>query len=644
GFWSPRIERWRATTIGDVFDKFEKYGGFRNFDRVAAGEKGGHRGEPWWDGLIYESIRGASDFLAAHPDPDLEKRIAGFVDRIDAAADKDPDGYVNTAQTLEGIGIRWSNPPAEGDDYDNRFPHTVYNAGCLVEAGVHHYKATGDTKLLRVATRLANYMTGIMGPPPKQNIIPGHAVGEESFAELYRLYRDEPGLKGKIGLEVDENAYLDLARFWIENRGNTEGRASEGAYNQDDVSVFQQPTLQGHAVRSALLAAGLATVGAENGRDDYRETAARWWRNMADARMYLTGGLGAVAAHEGFGADHELPNDGYAETCAAVAGGFFSRNMNLLTGDAEYVDVLERVLYNGALSGVALTGDAYFYENPLTATTGHRRWHWRGDELGSTPCCPPMFLKLMGALPGCIYATRGGDVFVNLYLGSRARVGGMRISQETKYPWGGMVELVVSPETTTDFALHLRVPDWVEKPEVAVNGSTVANPRVADHYLVLDRRWAPGDKVTLRLPMPVRRVKADPRVEANIGRVALMRGPVVYCFEGVDNHDATKSILLKSGDPLATRYDPNLLGGVVAIDGKARIVRNESGRAVEEPAAIRAIPFFANANREPTTMDVWIADDMAAVIPAPDGRSSASHCFSSDTVVALNDGIVPKSS
>lgn len=644
-FWSPKMKVWNTRTINDVFDKFEKYGGFRNFDRVAAGAKGGHQGDPWWDGLIYETIRAAGDFLSAHPDPELEKRVDGFIDRIAAAADKDPDGYVNTGQQLNGIGIKWTSPPAPGDLHDDNVPHTVYNAGCLVEAAVHYHRGTGDTKLLKVATRLANYMSGIMGPPPKQNIIPGHAISEESFVELYRLYRDEPGLKEKVGLPVNEKAFLDLAQFWIENRGKTEGRDSKGAYNQDDMPVFQQPTLEGHAVRSVLLATGMATAAVENGRADYRETVERWWRNMVDARMYLTGGLGAIAAHEGFGHDHELPNDGYAETCAAVSGGLFSHKMNLLTGDAKYVDVLERELYNGALSGVSLAGNTYFYTNPLSAGADHRRWDWAGPGLGMTPCCPPMFLKLTSALPGYIYATQGKSVFVNLFVSGKAslKANELTIQQSTKYPWDGTVELTVTPAKPAEFPIHLRIPGWAKKPELLVNGKAVGGMTLSKGYAVITRIWNPGDKIALKLPMPVERVKADPKVGANVGRVALTRGPIVYCFEGVDNNDATKAILLLGKDFTAT-YRPERLGGLVELETNTKVLREIEGELEFEPLTARAIPFFANQNRVPTTMDVWIPDDPCALQPVPEGRASASHCNGGDTVDAILDGKLPKSS
>ncbi|RYD17762.1 MAG: DUF1553 domain-containing protein, partial [Verrucomicrobiaceae bacterium] len=493
GFWSPKIGLWRSVTINDTFDKFDQYGGFTNFDRVAQGLTGGHTGEPWWDGLIYETIRAGGDFLAANPDPVLKARVDGYIARIKAAAAHDADGYVNTAQQLENVGFKWQNPPAPGDMHDDDYPHTVYNAGCLVEAAIHYYHGTGDTELLKVATRMANYMCGIMGPPPKQNIIPGHAVSEETFVNLYQLYRDEPQLKATIGLPVNEQAYLDLAQFWIENRGNTVGRVSKGSYNQDDISVFLQPTLQGHAVRSALLASGMAVAGRENSRADYRQTVERWWQNMVDARMYVTGGLGAVAAHEGFGADYELPHDGYAETCAAVAGGFFSHNMNLLTGQAKYVDTLERELYNGALAGVSLQGDTYYYTNPMTSGPNHRRWEWAGAGLPLTPCCPPMFLKLNSALPSMIYATKGNTVYVNLYVGSQASIEtaalDLDLAQITSYPWNGAMNFTVNPAAPSTFTMKFRIPGWASNPELRVNGQAVVPFVMESGYATVNRQW-----------------------------------------------------------------------------------------------------------------------------------------------------------
>lgn len=650
-FWSPKLNVWRQTTINDAFDKFEKTGALENFDRVAARQKGGHKGEPWWDGLVYEMITGSADFLANHPDPAVQKRVEGFIARIAAAAAVDPDGYVNTGATLDNIGVRWSNPPAPGDEHNDNFPHTLYNAGCLVEAGVHWYRATGQIKLLQVATRLANYMVSIMGPAPKQNIIPGHALPEQAFVQLYHLYQEQTELKVKIGLPVDENAYFKLAEFWIEKRGHSEGRKGEGVYNQDDKSVFEQPTMEGHAVRSGLLATGVAAAATVNQRPEYLQTGARWWDNMVEGKMYITGGLGAIPSSEGFGADFDLPNRGYAETCAAVAGGLFSRNMNLATGDAKYVDILERELYNGALSGVSLEGNRYFYTNLLESGPDHRRWEWNGSYYGGTPCCPPMFLKLNGAMPGYVYATENAGIYVNLFVSSTARtsVGKLPVTlqQSTNYPWDGAVKLTVSPQKPARFAVNLRIPNWAHNPTVVINSKSLKSFPINDNYAQINRTWKTGDVVMLNLPMPIERVKADPRVLADKGRVALMRGPIVYCLEGLDNGGPISSLMIPADAPISAQFRPDLLNGVTVLQGTAQRARQGDDSVQFTPTQFTAIPFYANSNREPTDMAVWIADDTAQVQAIPfagQAVASASHCFERDTVAALNDGRIPSKS
>jgi len=651
-FWVPKLNQWKLTTANDIFTKFEQNGGFTNFDLVAAGATTGHRGENWWDGLIYETIRGAADLLRAHPDAALEARIDGFINRIEAAANIDPDGYINTARQLNGpdipVGFKWRNPPSAGDTLNDNNPHTIYNAGCLVEAGIHYYKATGKTKLLKIATRQANYMTSVMGPAPKVAYIPGHAQPEEAFLGLYQFYRDNPALEAQIGLAVNEQDYLALAKFWVETRGHIQGRESAGAYNQDAEPVFDQQVMVGHAVRSGLLAAGVAAIGSETRDPRYVTTGRRWWQNLYEARTYLTGGMGAIAEHEGFGDDYQLPNDGYCETCAAVAGGFFSQNMNLATGDGRYIDLLERELFNGALSGIALDGQHYFYENPLTATASHRRWSWAGEGFGMTPCCPPMFLKLMGGLPGFVYATKDTALYVNLYAGSEAEIHtaslDLHITQTTAYPWDGAVEIDVDPTSASIFTLNLRIPGWAKSSTILINGSPAQGVVMLNQYASITRTWNPGDKVSLTLPMPIERVKADPRVAADVGRAALMRGPVVYCFEGIDNEEGTKAILLGAGDSLQANFEPGLLGGVVGISGRSTLVRNKDGVLRKEPGPIKAIPFFANANREPSSMDVWLADDRGKTQPLLGGTPAASYCNAGDTVTALNDGIFPRAS
>ena len=337
----------------------------------------------------------------------------------------------------------------------------MYNAGCLIEAGVHYYRATGKTSLLKVAAKLANHMCGVIGPPPKKNVIPGHSVAEEALVRMAELFREQPKVKDEMGFAVDERKYVKLAEFFIEARGHYEGRASFAAYGQDHKPVFEQESIEGHAVRATLMATGVAAIAAANQRPEYSRTALRLWENMAGRKLYITGGVGATSEGEAFGPDYVLPNDGYLETCAAIGGGFFSRNMNLAFGDARFVDELELVLYNGALGHVSQAGNTYSYVNPLTFHRGHSRWGWHG-----CPCCPPMFMKIMGALPGYIYAQDTNSVYVNLFVGSRATVtvGGRKVAiqQTTKYPWEGAVTIAVQPETQAAFDLCVRVPAWCQ--------------------------------------------------------------------------------------------------------------------------------------------------------------------------------------
>ena len=653
-FWAPKLKVWREVTIPDCLDKFEKDGAIRNFEKVRDGQGGDHGGPAWYDGLIYEMIRGAADFLAAERDPKLEARLDGYIERIAAAAAKDPDGYLNTWTQMKEPDHRWGL-----NGGDDNLQHDVYNAGALIEAAVHYYRATGKTRLLQVASKLANHMADLMGPAPKKNIVPGHRLAEEAMVKLYLLFKEQPDLKAKMGVPVEEARYLKLAEFWIEGRGHHDGRKNFGPYGQDHEPVLQQQTIEGHAVRATLLCAGLVAAAQANGRADYLEAAQGLWTNMVERRMYVTGGLGAIAGHEGFGPDYVLPNNGYLETCAAIGAGFFHQNLNLATGEARYADELERVLYNGILSGVSLTGDTYFYENPLEAGKTRRRWAWHG-----CPCCPPMFLKIMGSLPGSIYAQDAHGFYVNLFIGSRAELvsnnTNVVIRQVTRYPWEGAVRIEVEPERPVQLVINLRLPGWCAHPQVKVNGSPLERPAVVRGYARLEREWKKGDVIELTLPMPVERIKASPQVEADMGRVALRRGPVVYCLEGCDNGGGVRHLVIPPASALTTEFRPDLLGGVMVVKGKAMAVqRADWSHALYLPEASQpglteqnflAVPYFSNANREPTDMMVWMAETptKADPLPAPTAASqatpSASRCWEKDTVAALNDQIEPSAS
>ena len=541
--------------------------------------------------------------------------------------------------------------------------HDVYNAGAMVEAGVHYYRATGKTQLLQVATKFANHMADIMGPPPKKNIVPGHSLAEEALVKLYCLFHEQPDLKSQIPVAVDEQRYLELAEFWIENRGNHEGGRSfgrfDGTYAQDHKPVLQQGTIEGHAVRATLLCTGLVAAAQQNSREDYLIAAQRLWENMVHRRMYITGGLGAVAGHEGFGPDYMLPNNGYLETCAGIGAGFFHRNMNLALGEARYADELERVLYNSVLPGVSLQGNSYFYENPHEAGPQRTRWAWHG-----CPCCPPMFLKIMGALPGYIYAQDADAVYVNLFIGSQANItvkgSEITLKQTTLYPWDGEIKLSVTPRQTTEFAFCLRLPAWCIDPQIKINEEPLAAIEKVCGYARLQRRWQGGDVVELSLPMLVQRIKSPPRVEADMGRVALQRGPLVYCLESMDNNGCVRNLVIPPESPLCAEYRADLLGGVVVIRGAALALhRAEWPNQLYLPSAsvpgstnteFTAIPYFANANREPSQMMVWAAETPTKAEPllpqtvASRAKPSSSHCWQSDSVSALNDQIEPVAS
>jgi DUF1680 family protein len=616
-FWSPKFDVWRGVTINDCLDKFERDGTVENFDHIARGELSAkHGGMPWFDGLLYEIIRASADFLTAKPDPALRARIDSYVNRIAAAAAQDPDGYINTYTQMKEPTHRWGT-----NGGNDRWQHDLYNVGCLVDAAVHYYRATGDIKLLATAVHTANGMCKVMGPPPRQNIIPGHAIPEEAMVRLYELLNDEPALKQKLGvLRANAEDYLALAKFWIDARGHHEGRADFGAYDQDAVPALQQQTIEGHAVRAALFSSGMIAVGVASNQPQYVDVASRLWRNMVGRRMYITGGIGSFANEEKFGPDYTLPNDGYLETCAAVANCFFSENLTLVHGQATGVDELERALYNNTLAGVSLAGDQYFYENPLECSTSRKRWQWH-----ECPCCPPMFLKLMGALPGYIYATDGHNgLYVNLFVGSIAKtnVGGsdVVVKQTTRYPWSGDVTIALDLSQPSAFDLYIRVPAWTRGGQsignlystapgapdaftMLVNGKVVAEPQIVRGYARVHREWHSGDTIGIHMAMPVQRVRADERVEADRGRVALMRGPIVYCFESIDNGGHPDDVSLPDDATVTSEDRPDLLGGIVTLHARGSRLSSDNAQI---PVELLAIPYYANANRGPVEMETWL--------------------------------------
>lgn len=648
-FWAPKLQQWGSKTANDVLDKFEgahiaegrgvKRNTLDNFRNVAKGDRNTHNhvNLPWFDGLIYESVRGIADLLARYPDEALKSRIDSIVTLVAAAQASESTGYVNTYTQLMENDHRWGENGGL-----LRWMHDVYNAGALVEAGVHYYKATGETGLLEVATKMANLMCDYMGPAPKHNIVPAHSGPEEALVKLYRLYSSNPELAQKIDAPVNAGNYLSLAEFWIEQRGRHCGlpnwggwgndraerwikdnryadqtlygnhsRPSFAPYAQDSVPLMEQKTIEGHAVRATLYLAGVAAAAKENGNRDYIESACRLWDNMVGRRMYVTGGVGAISFDEKFGEDYFLPSDAYLETCAAVGSGFFSSNMHLITGDSRYMDEYERVLYNGVLTGISLEGDNYTYQNPLNSNS-HARWEWH-----DCPCCPPMFLKFMGDMPANIYSIRKSEIFVNLYVGSRAvmSVGPaeVNLTQTTLYPFKGEVKIAVNPSKNTEFALNLRIPGWAVSNEnpYGLYSSTTASPvvirvngkkvdaRIDKGYAKVERKWKKGDTVSLTLPMQPRFITANPQVNELTGQVAIAYGPLVYCIESVDNrYFNDMSIDAKSQLLVSDR--------ISGLDN-APVVNGLAVNAAGERLPFRAIPYYLLGNRtKGSPYKVWL--------------------------------------
>lgn len=632
-FWSPKLKVYSSKTVYDVLDKLEgKYNPDRNdiiedkkrmgrthnallnFDLVAQGKKdiGTHDGPPWYDGLLYETIRGASDILIEHPDKALEAKIDAYIDRIAAAQNVNPDGYINTYTTLTRSTMRWGM-----NGGDDNWQHDCYNAGMLVEAGIHYYNATGKTKLLTIAVKVANHMSDLMGPLPKTNIIPGHGGPEEAILKLYWLFKNKPELKSKIGLPIKEQDYFSLAKFWIENRGNhgengdSSKRMSFKAYGQDDKSVFEQKTIEGHAVRATLTATGMTAIALENKDDRYIQAANTLWDNMIGKKLFITGGEGAIHEEEKFGPDYFLPENAYGETCAAISSGFFSARMNELQAEGKYMDEFERVLYNNMLSGVSLSGDHYHYENPLK-TDGHNRWEWH-----SCPCCPPMILKMIGVVPEYIYAKDDKALYVNLFIGSEASIQlkntEVLVKQTTNYPWDGKATIAVTPAKEANFTVNIRIPGWADSREnpfqlyhsqtnepisLKVNGKVIAVKPV-NGYVAINRKWKRGDIVELILPVKPRVITVNNAVQSIKGKLAIASGPIVYGFESIDN-PSLSDYQITPATPLTMTYEANLLNGVNTITGQAITTTGQT-------FTFKAIPFYALGNRAASSSyQVWV--------------------------------------
>ncbi|HEY2931940.1 MAG TPA: beta-L-arabinofuranosidase domain-containing protein [Acidobacteriota bacterium] len=653
-FWAPRIEINRTVTIPFAFQKCEETGRVDNFLRAAAalrGEVSGDKklpGYPFDDTDLYKVIEGASYALSVHPDPKLEAYVDGLIEKIAAAQEK--DGYLYPARTIDPEHPhRWAG--AKRWELERVDSHELYNLGHLYEAAAAHYQATGKKSLLEIALKTAELLDRTFGPG-KESIWPGHQITEMGLVKLYRVTGDE--------------RYLTLARFLLDARGPDGTRGSGRTYNQSHAKVVDQTEAVGHAVRATYMYSGMADVAALTGDASYINAIGKIWENVAGKKLYITGGIGATGSGEAFGINYQLPNmSAYNETCAAVGNDFWNHRLFLLHADARYIDVMERTLFNGLISGVSLDGKTFFYPNPLESKGQHQRSPWFG-----VACCPGNITRFLASLPGYVYAQRGDTLYVNLYVSSTADISldkdrTVKLIQETRYPWEGAVKITVNPDKIEKFTINMRVPGWarnevvpsdlyrfvdkVEEPVVLkINGKSVAF-RLEKGYAGLTRQWKKGDVIELALPMPVRRVAANEQVAADRGRVALQRGPIVYCAEWPDNLDShVRNLVLPDTTKLMAEYRPDLLNGVVVIKGRALgLAYDGQGKAIKKEQDFTAIPYYAWANRGQGEMTVWIPNDEASARPLPFPTIATTSKVTTSgrkNPRAINDGEEPRSS
>lgn len=570
-FWSPRLEKHITATLPVCIDQIENQTGrIRNFEHAARGE-GEHSGIFFDDSDVYKALEGMAYSLINHPDAALEKKADEWIDKFAAA--QQPDGYINTYYTLTGLDKRWTNMDK----------HEMYCAGHLMEAAVAYYQATGKRKLLDVGIRMADHMMTLFGPG-KRHWVPGHEEIELALVKLYQA--------------TGEEKYLDFACWLIEERGRGYGtKGEEGDWNpfyyQDEKPVREMTDIAGHAVRCMYLYCGMADVAALKQDTGYIAALNRLWDDVVMRNMYVTGGIGSSRHNEGFTEDYDLPNlEAYCETCASVGMVFWNQRMNQLTGDSKYADVLERAMYNGALAGISLAGDRFFYVNPLESRGDHHRQAWYGCA-----CCPSQISRFLPSVGNYLYGTSSDAIWVNLYIGSTATIpagtSAITLRQETEYPWEGTVKLTLSTAAPLKKELRLRIPGWCKQYALTVNGAP-AEARMERGYAVIEKEWADGDEITLALAMPVEKVAADPRVKQNVGKRAVQRGPLVYCVEETDNPQRFDQAALSPRTSFETRFVPTLLGGVTTVE------------AIDGNRKIRLIPYYAWDNRQAGRMKVWI--------------------------------------
>ena len=615
GFWGQRLKASREVTIPLAFSKCEETGRYENFVKAAhPSEEYKVGGLAFDDTDVYKTIEGASYVLQTYPDKKLEAYIDSVL--LIVKGGQEPDGYLYTSRTMnpkhphEWSGEkRWEKVEV--------LSHELYNLGHMVDGAVAHYQATGKRNFLDIAIRYADCVCREIGPGPGQvERVPGHQIAEMALCRLY--------------LVTGDKKYLEQAKYFLDRRGKT---ATSDLYTQSHLPILEQDEAVGHAVRATYMYSGIADVAALTGDKEYIEAIDRIWDNIVSKKLYITGGIGATRHGEAFGKNYELPNaEAYCETCAAIGNVYVNHRMFLLHGESKYYDVLERTLYNGLLSGVSLQGDGFFYPNPLESAGGYERKPWFGCA-----CCPSNICRFIPSVPGYVYAVNGNDLYVNLYMPNTLtqKVNGKDVvlRQETGYPWNGDVQITIDKNSAKTFSLKLRIPGWVRGEvapgelykyadgkslgyKVLVNGEEVTSD-LEKGYFTVTRNWKKGDKVSLHLDMEPRVVTAREEVEADRGRIAIERGPIVYCAEAADNSFPVRSVLLTPEPVMAVSHGDVLGYPVEKISTIAQTLHyDQMGRLRVDDVKLTMIPYYAWCHRGAGEMTVWLPTELGSASPA----------------------------
>lgn len=621
-FWLPRIKINHTVTIPASFERCEATGRIKNFDMAAARSGAFCTVFPFDDTDIYKTIEGASFSMSLYPDKKMDQYVDSLITKIKNA--QEPDGYLYTARTINpDAPHKWAGK--ERWEKEREMSHELYNSGHLYEAAAAHYQATGKRNLLDIALKNADLVCSVFGHD-KKHVAPGHEVVEMGLVKLYRI--------------TGKKEYLETAKYFIEERGHFNGYDSQnkdpwknGAYWQDHIPVVDQREAIGHAVRAGYLYSAVADVAALTGDKRFLAASDSIWNNLVTKKIYVQGGVGAVGDGERFGDNYDLPNaTAYNETCAAIANVYWNHRMFLLHGDSKYIDILEKTLYNGLISGVGMDGKSFFYTNAMEIKNSVEHKDKESARSGWFPCscCPTNDVRLIPSIPGYAYAQKGENIYINLFMTGVASLSvankPVQIEQINNYPWEGNLTFKVTPKSAQLFNVLVRIPGWAQnqampsnlysfetpsdkKVEIRINGQP-ANYKMENGYAVLSKTWKKGDVVTVNLPMEVRRVVANKNVVDDIGKVAIQRGPLIYCAEWPDNNGKTSNIVLPRETTFTTEFKGDLLNGVNVIKGQSlALVVDKSGEnvsTVKQPFV--AIPYYAWAHRGKGEMEVWFPE------------------------------------